>query len=88
MNDIGKNTAAALNASGGAALAYRFSGPRAEATQFIADQLLQLRKTAQDCQLPFLAYLLEMSFREAFMTSVNGTLTPLDSETPAGVRAD
>ena len=77
-----------MNASGGAALAYRFSGNRAEATQFIADQLLQLRKTAQDCQLPFLAYLLEMSFREAFMTSVNGTLTPLDSETPAGVRAD
>ena len=88
MNDIVKNTAAALNASGGAALAYRFSGNRAEATQFIADQLLQLRITAQDCQLPFLAYLLDMSFREAFMTSVNGTLTPLDSETPAGVRAD
>ena len=88
MNDIVKNTAAALNASSDPAFAYWFEGNRAEAAQLIADQLLQLRKTAQDCQLPFLAYLLEMSFREAFMTSVNGTLTPLDAETPAGVRAD
>lgn len=87
MNDIAKNTAAALN-TGSDAFAYQFEGNRAEAAQLIADQLLQLRKTAQACQLPFLAYLLEMSFREAFMTSVNGTLTPLDAETPAGVRAD
>lgn len=62
---------------------YQFAGKKSEAAQVIADQLLQLRKIARQGDLPFLAYLLEMAFREAFMTSVNTGLTPEDAKKPS-----
>lgn len=85
MNDINASLMAA-GGHGGAAVNYDFSGTRAEAAQVIADNLLQMRKLAQEQDLAFLAYLLEMSFREAFMTSVNLPVTA-EAEIPAGVRA-
>lgn len=66
---------------------YQFSGNRAEAAQLIADDLLQLRKIAQQADMGFLAYLLEMSFREAFMTSVNSQFEVTEPEIPAARRA-
>ena len=53
---------------------YQFSGSKSEAAQMISDNLLQLRRVAQEAELGFLAYLLEMAFRESFMTSVNMNL--------------
>ena len=40
-----------------------------EVASYIADMLLGLRNMAKDKQLEFLAYLLEMSFQEAFELS-------------------
>ncbi len=68
MNDLAKNQAQDLAAG---AFNYNFKGNSAEAAQVIADELLQLRKLATQSNMRFLSYLLEMAFREAFMTSVN-----------------
>lgn len=38
----------------------------AEVAGYIADMVLELRNMAKDSRLEFLAYLLEMSFQEAF----------------------
>ena len=38
----------------------------AEVAGYIADMVLELRNMAKDKELEFLAYLLEMSFQEAF----------------------
>ncbi len=38
----------------------------ADVAGYIADMVLELRNMAKDHQLEFLAYLLEMSFQEAF----------------------
>ena len=38
----------------------------AEVAGYIADMVLELRKMAQQNEFEFLAYLLEMSFQEAF----------------------
>lgn len=89
MNDINANLLSETAGSAGA-VDYDFSGTKAEAAQMIADSLLQLRKLAQEQELGFLAYLLEMAFREAFMTSVNipaADAVMEEAEIPAGVRA-
>ena len=65
------------------AFTYHFSGSAPEAAQVIADELLQLRKLAQQSDMRFLSYLLEMAFREAFMASV----TPSVSQAAAGKSA-
>ena len=39
---------------------------REEVASYIADMVLELRNMAKDHDLEFLAYLLEMSFQEAF----------------------
>ena len=42
---------------------------REEVAGYIADMVLELRNMAKDHDLEFLAYLLEMSFQEAFDSS-------------------
>ena len=73
MNDINRQFTANANSISESA-AYQFTGSKSEAAQVISDNLLQLRRIAKEADLGFLAYLLEMSFREAFMTSVNMNL--------------
>ena len=76
--------------------ALEFTGDKAQAAQLIAERTLKLRQLAQEANLPFVAYLLEMAFREAFMTGVNSatddalklaaTATPVDGHAVAGVQ--
>lgn len=91
MNDISKRLITTVRDGSGAVDYKVVSETKAEAAQAISETLLQLRRVAQEQNLGFLAYLLEMAFREAFMTSVNlpadAVAVMEEAEIPAGVRA-
>jgi len=61
MQQAGKDTASSM-----------VDGSAEEVAGYIADMVLELRNLAADKQMDFLAYLLEMSFQEAFDLAQKG----------------
>ena len=61
-----RNKVSSVLKAGNEALEGKEQKSPAEVAGYIADMVLELRKMAQQNEFEFLAYLLEMSFQEAF----------------------